>query len=443
MSVFFVALLLFQLVIGIINQETTTLKSGICIVGTRSNCSDLNDENIPMGGTAEIGWFYSWMLYSRFGETKHPYQSASTWWYNCSKYGGTPIKEFVPMVPSAQWSKIDKIDNDHKENHIDIVNTTYLLGYNEPNRYKQGNTTPDSGAKFWKKYILEYWGKNSKSPKILVGPSAHSCGDSDNTDSSNCITGYSDAYDWFNDFFANFSGSTLEDQIAASEIQYMAAHSYSCDVESVKKNLEQLYTTYKLPIWLTEFACGSGSNPKSKNEAEQINYINQIIPWLENSDIIFRYAWFEQRDDSKRSILEVNNWEKIGPVYTSVGNAYIQAIKNAHLPTMSPTSAPTTAPLIGPFVIDSKTMDYCSTSTRVDWSSVNDNINDDDDGIADIMFCYKSSHCLSANKHCTAIRRQSLIYKAFNVDGYALMTLKYDINIGPTDAFNNNDNEMN
>merc|ERR1712039_1112839 len=48
---------------------------------------------------------------------------------------------------------------------------------------------------------------------------------------------------------------------------------------------------YGRKVWLTEFSVGSG-----KHRVAQDAFLKQVVPALEDSDSVFRYAWYSTRN---------------------------------------------------------------------------------------------------------------------------------------------------
>ena len=294
---------------GISGQLTTTKKAGLCVTPSinpvYTRCDDMNDNsNNDSLANSAIGWYYSWSRYSKYADDPNN----NNWGLNCNPL---PTKEFVPML----WGINQNHINQGKiiSTYIDTVDTTYLLGFNEPNRNKQSKLFPQRAAQFWKDYVIPLWGNTL----TLVSPVPHNCYLSDK-----CLPGYDDANVWFDHFFGNFSGPNLTTQIANSQIEYIAVHAYSCNTDAVMIKLNDTYKRYGKKIWLTEFACGS--NEGSKTQQDQNDYIDDIIEKLENADYIFRYSFYKSRGDSindERGILEfdMNNPSEL----SETGDKYI------------------------------------------------------------------------------------------------------------------------
>ena len=221
-------------------------KIGTCISPKHTLCNDLDVLISPK-------WYYNWGANSTFKDD------------GCNPL---PKQEFVPMI----WGYYGA--SSYPPYYIQ-ENTTYILGFNEPNHAKQSNLTPQQAVTGWK-VIQKTWGNTHK----LVSPSASPCG-------NDCLT----PVEWFDEFFKICNGEC--------QVDYLATHMYSCNPENTMNYLKNLTDRYNLNIWLTEFACDYDN---SHTVEEQQNYMKQIIPMLNNAEYVYRYSWFNSRDQDSNSL---------------------------------------------------------------------------------------------------------------------------------------------
>jgi hypothetical protein len=228
-------------------------------------CADLAAANLP--------WSYSW------GAVPPA---------NCSQfYDGTV--EFVPMF----WGANSISDP------IFTHGVKALLGFNEPNHRGQAFLSPFKAAQLWPQVeaIAKAHGWR------LGTPSAAPCGGGP----SACIGDY---LEWFDEFFGNCTKCSFD---------FLATHFYGCSASELTSFLASL-KKYKLPIWLTEYNCGDGM--KNATAAENVAYLKEALPVLDNDPDVERHAWFSGRTSHTpgASLLQ-------GPAggpsqLTSVGQAY-------------------------------------------------------------------------------------------------------------------------
>ena len=79
------------------------------------------------------------------------------------------------------------------------------------------------------------------------------------------------------------------DTCKGCRIDAIAIHSYWCSLGGIQ-NLIDSYRRFGKKIWLTEFACAApGVNVSMRG---QIKFMKDVVPWLEQEDIVEKYAWF-------------------------------------------------------------------------------------------------------------------------------------------------------
>ena len=155
---------------------------------------------------------------------------------------------YVPMIWGLR--RMDK--------PINITSTgKYLLGFNEPDHVDQAHLTAAVAAQHWKTDI-EPHGHG----KILVSPAVTNL-------------------NWLTDFFHHCKHCRVD---------HIAIHKYSCHAAEVMNMINEAWRRFHRPIWLTEFSCPHSTDPK-----EQLIFMKDILPRLEASPHVFRYAWFVTR----------------------------------------------------------------------------------------------------------------------------------------------------
>jgi hypothetical protein len=86
--------------------------------------------------------------------------------------------------------------------------------------------------------------------------------------------------------------------------------------------LNTMENTYKLPIWLTEFACVNDT------AAQNAAFFTSVAPSLEKLSYLQRYAWFDNRPFANvPGYQDVNLVTSTGAL-TAVGSAYVAVPAN-------------------------------------------------------------------------------------------------------------------
>lgn len=145
-----------------------------------------------------------------------------------------------------------------------------ILGFNEPDAEKQGNLSVEKALDAWP--LLMETGLRLGSP---------ACVHPDN--------------DWMKKFMAGVEERKLR-------IDFICMHSYAGpNAEAFVKRLESVHKLYGKPIWITEFAVGDweAKSPETNRHRPEtvLNFMQDLLPKLEEMNFVERYAWFPARQD--------------------------------------------------------------------------------------------------------------------------------------------------
>lgn len=167
----------------------------------------------------------------------------------------------------------------------------YILGFNEPDMPSQASMSPANAANYYKNYITPYAGKAK-----LISPAV--------TSSTTDGMGLS----WFKSFMNDCS---------SCQISGLAVHWYGQSADEFKSFVQQAIDTahsYNLPeVWVTEFALNSDVNGESDPTAT-VNFINEVIPWLDQQEGVSRYSYFMCAENY---LLSGNTLNQAGKAYTT------------------------------------------------------------------------------------------------------------------------------
>ncbi|HSZ25877.1 MAG TPA: glycosyl hydrolase [Cytophagaceae bacterium] len=214
-------------------------------------------------------WWYNWAAFPD-GTVQSVYQNIGVEFVPMS-WGGTPdYNTLMSQIPSG---------------------AKYLLGFNEPNFTTEANMTPQVAAQRWP--VLQQVAQ-SKGLK-LVAPAVNYCGGGCNQ---------TDPIAWLDTFFLSCTNC---------QVDFIAIHWYQCTGGGLTWDLSQ-FKKYGKPLWLTEFACGTGS----PTVAAQQTYMTEALSILENDPDVYRYAWFAGRTTSVPNASLLGNSGQ----FTSLGQTY-------------------------------------------------------------------------------------------------------------------------
>ncbi|MFK7911365.1 MAG: glycosyl hydrolase [Akkermansiaceae bacterium] len=207
------------------------------------------------------------------GNTQGHKQIKPVWYYTWSRSGKGSTKEleFVPMIKGRINLTPKTFQTIRGQKNI-----KHLLGYNEPERKKQGNISVADGLKHWPK--LE---KLAKEKNLRLGSPAVS----------------SDALGlkWLADFMKGAKRRKFK-------VDFLAIHWYGgTNIKEFEKYLDRMYKTYRLPMWLTEFNGWSGTHK------EMDKFALAAFKILEKHRRVERYSYFSKKKGEPGSM-----WNKDG-----------------------------------------------------------------------------------------------------------------------------------
>jgi len=276
------------------------------------------EEDVQCTDAAALGlddsWYYAWGAEDSAplsGETKSYCASETT----------RTAREFVPMVINCDT--VDQVWNnmDVYKPAWEALGAKFLLGYNEPDG-KHHTCSPELGAEKW--ITVQNIANEFNPPLRLVSPAPCS-GNGKSCAGGGIPFGESP---WLNGFFE--ACGKLEG-CNPDGVEFIAMHDYEGDFETRPDHfplrVENLAKNYpfsngnKRQVWITETNVGCGQTslcrdnafnkelkiyrngktswPSSPDDSitqeEHLGYMKKLIPFLENSEDVFRYTWFGVR----------------------------------------------------------------------------------------------------------------------------------------------------
>ncbi len=195
--------------------------------------------------------------------------------------------EFMPMIHSRRWFQTDNFPAELparlQERIIPQIQAGQIkrfLGPNEPDRKEHGDMTVEE--------TLAIWPELEKLGVPLVSPSAANTEGTPATDEANQGTGGN----WMPHFMAEADRLGLR-------IDYIGTHAYpGPNADAFKIKLQRIYDKYgQRPLLITEFGVADwktgGDITKNRfNQAQVLQFMKELLPWMERQDWIAGYAWF-------------------------------------------------------------------------------------------------------------------------------------------------------
>ncbi len=247
-------------------------KKGACLTLKESGQAGSYAENMPKVSSLNVSWNYSW------GSKLAPNQ--------------LPNVEFVPMT----WGKFDPTTA-YNSLIPEVVSGNFkrILSFNEPDGAEQANMTVEQAIQLWP--TLEKLGIPIGSP-AAVNPLG----------------------EWMDDFMS-------EVDRLGYRVDYICVHNYGgTNVSSFKSRMTEIYNKWKKPLILTEFAPAdwNAKTPEENRLTDEavLNFMKGVLPWMEETEWIYGYAWFPFGQDSApgcRSALfdKDGNLTKLGKYYAA------------------------------------------------------------------------------------------------------------------------------
>ena len=162
---------------------------------------------------------------------------------------------------------------------------SHLLGFNEPERVKQGNVTVEKAIELWPKLVALAEKKDLRlgSP----APSSDQAG-----------------VDWL----AAFMERAKRDKL---KIDFVAVHWYrSRDAGEFEEFINKVSRDFDLPIWATEFNGWTGP------EEENYEFLKDSLKFQERDRNVERYAYFNPPKGKPHSLLDKDDkLTRMGELY--------------------------------------------------------------------------------------------------------------------------------
>jgi O-glycosyl hydrolase len=137
------------------------------------------------------------------------------------------------------------------------------MGPNEPNLQSQADLTPQQAADLWMKNIEPL---RQEGYSTFITPAVASS-----------IT----AIQWYQEFFKACTGCQFD---------IMALHYYSTQSADMIAYITSLYQAFKMPIWVTEYACMDyAGGPQASNPEQVTEFMRNVTTWMENTDYVKKF----------------------------------------------------------------------------------------------------------------------------------------------------------
>jgi hypothetical protein len=174
-----------------------------------------------------------------------------------------------------------------------------FIGFNEPDILDQANMSASQGVDLWKKHVLPM---KEKCHGVRVGSPAVSNGEN--------------GIQWLHDFFGAMGG------VKNAGVDHIVIHFYGPDAGDFKKYVENVYHTFNLPVWVTEFACTRWDPANPTSDEEVLNFMKETVSFMDASPFVHRYAWFGAMKDVGEGVGRANGLQNDSQL-SALGHAYV------------------------------------------------------------------------------------------------------------------------
>ena len=226
------------------------------------------------GGSEKKGWCG--------GDAKLHQLFKAKWYYTWSpKTRPSKAAKFVPMI-KGEWSLKQGAAIEQ------MGDITHLLGFNEPERDKQGDVPVAKAIELWPQLV-----EIAEKSQLRLGSPAPS---SDRA-----------GLQWLDAFMERAKKQKLR-------IDFVAAHWYkSRNAGEFEAFVKSLARQYRKPIWITEFNGWSGT------EQENYKFLRDSLKFLERNQSVERYAYFNVSGGKPLSLLDKNGEPtRMGELYQEI-----------------------------------------------------------------------------------------------------------------------------
>ncbi|KAF2457532.1 hypothetical protein BDY21DRAFT_285796, partial [Lineolata rhizophorae] len=210
-------------------------------------------------GSSEISWAYNWAS---------------------SGPGLSSNFEFVPML----WGLRDEFTSAWEDaaNSALESGSSCLLAFNEPDHEEQANLAPSAAADGYRQYMSPFAGAAQLgTPAVTNGADGM-------------------GLDWLASFM---------DACSDCPIDFAVIHWYDAasNTEYFKNHVTEAHELTGLPVWVTEFGA-SGS------EAEQAQFLEEVMAWMDGQDFVERYSYFMV---SEGNLVSGDALTEVGDIFSS------------------------------------------------------------------------------------------------------------------------------
>ncbi|KAJ7781423.1 glycosyl hydrolase catalytic core-domain-containing protein [Mycena metata] len=241
--------------------KATTSNSGSSGSSSGGSSSSGSNSGVNLRGKSCLAW------------PNYNYNDLSTW--KGSKTGliyswdATKVPDaeelgftYAPMLWG--WKNADDFKSKAVEGYATIA-----LGPNEPNETGQSNMDAQSGIQIWREYMLPLASKGY----TLISPA---------------MSSRPNGKDWMAEFMKDCGRRLCRE----CHISGIATHYYGTDLEEFKTYVQYWYDTYKLPVYITEYADQDFNGGPQASMDEIWTFMEGATTFFNENDWVKAHCWF-------------------------------------------------------------------------------------------------------------------------------------------------------
>lgn len=211
-----------------------------------------------------------------------------SWAYNWNMEPDGTLPNGVEYIPMLWGPKMYSGWSDAANSALSS-GSKYLMGFNEPDVASQANLSPSQAASDYKQYMTPY-----ANQATLVSPAVSNSGSS------------GQGLDWMKSFLSECSDC----KVSALAVHWYADASLTDYFKQFVNQAIDLANQNNIPeVWITEFQA-------TGDDTSQVQFLTEIIPWLESQQGVGRYSYFMCSDSVL--LTAANVLSDIGKAYMSL-----------------------------------------------------------------------------------------------------------------------------
>lgn len=215
------------------------------------------------------------------------------WFYN---WGPMPNEAYAACAETYDSGFVPQVWGKKNISEKEFWSNSYaILGFNEPDNQEEADMTAAQAAALWPQ--IEQRASELGIPRIGSPATTTPTVEDGNKQMK-----------WYDDFFQACQGC---------KVDFLVVHMYKTNTLSAKQTLSSLYERYHIPIWVKEI--NAGGRWSGLPMEDHLEYMQELVPWMEEAPFIERYAWMSARNNlyAPTALIDsnTNQLSRLGELY--------------------------------------------------------------------------------------------------------------------------------